>query len=354
MKKKDIVISTVAVTTVMLMAAVGYSCSKQKNPNDIDVPAIERQIDTEVDTEIEVSTTESNIIIPPTVLSYEKEVELDVGESLTLEMFNIKLGDNQDVEYHYPTDVYDTVGEFEDSILVTDKVSGVSAELPFKVIVVDKSAPVIEGTKDITVIEGDNIDLLEGVSATDNLDGDITSEITVSEYIATALDKDQVITYSVTDKAGNTTTKDIILHIKSNPIEVLDKTMYATSSVNVRSKSSAESDKIGSLSYAQSVHVTGQDKNTGWYRIEYEGGTGWASNSYLSDTKPKVETPKKTTSTTKKDTPTASDCTSNCKSNDCTSDCISDCDCSTNVCPTPGVANCDEPLEPHTDVCSGW
>lgn len=67
--------------------------------------------------------------------------------------------------------------------------------------------------------------------------------------------------------------------------------MYATTAVSIRSTSSAEGEKLGDLSFAQEVHVIGRDKNTGWYRIEHEGGSAWVSDSYLSDSKPTVRTP---------------------------------------------------------------
>lgn len=69
----------------------------------------------------------------------------------------------------------------------------------------------------------------------------------------------------------------------------LDKTMYAKSSVNVRDLPSIDGNKLGGLSKAQEVHVTGQCNETGWYRIEYSGSVGYVSNNYLQDSKPAEE-----------------------------------------------------------------
>jgi uncharacterized protein YkwD len=63
------------------------------------------------------------------------------------------------------------------------------------------------------------------------------------------------------------------------------KTMYAKSSVNVRDLPSSDGNKLGGLSTNQEVTVTGQCNETGWYRIEYKGSTGYVSNKYLSDEK---------------------------------------------------------------------
>ena len=69
-------------------------------------------------------------------------------------------------------------------------------------------------------------------------------------------------------------------------IKKLNKTMYATTAVNVRNKPSSKGKKLGTLRFAQKVKVTGQDKNTGWYQIKYKGKIGYVSNSYLSTSKP--------------------------------------------------------------------
>ena len=71
----------------------------------------------------------------------------------------------------------------------------------------------------------------------------------------------------------------------------LSKTMYAKSSVNVRNLPSTDGEKLGGLTKAQEVSVTGQCNETGWYRIDYNGGTGYVSSDYLVNDKPVEETP---------------------------------------------------------------
>ena len=68
----------------------------------------------------------------------------------------------------------------------------------------------------------------------------------------------------------------------------LNATKYATQSVNVRSGPSTDYDKIGGLTTNQEVQVTGQ-ANTGWWRIQYNGGEAYVSDKYLADEK--VEKP---------------------------------------------------------------
>lgn len=78
---------------------------------------------------------------------------------------------------------------------------------------------------------------------------------------------EQQSTYSFTDKSA---------------------TMYAQSAVNVRDLPDTNGNKVGGLSTNQEVSVTGQCNETGWYRINYNGGTAYVSDSYLGDSK--VET----------------------------------------------------------------
>lgn len=71
----------------------------------------------------------------------------------------------------------------------------------------------------------------------------------------------------------------------------MNATMYAKQSVNVRELPLTDGERVGGLSTNQEVAVTGQCNETGWYRIEYDGGTAYVSNNYLSDTKVEVAAP---------------------------------------------------------------
>lgn len=69
----------------------------------------------------------------------------------------------------------------------------------------------------------------------------------------------------------------------------LSQTMYAQSTVNVRDLPEQTGAKLGSLSTNQEVTVTGQCNETGWYKISYNGGEGFVSNSYLGSEKVAVK-----------------------------------------------------------------
>lgn len=69
----------------------------------------------------------------------------------------------------------------------------------------------------------------------------------------------------------------------------LSQTMYAQSTVNVRDLPEQSGAKLGSLSTNQEVTVTGQCNETGWYKISYNGGEGFVSDSYLGNEKVAVK-----------------------------------------------------------------
>lgn len=62
-------------------------------------------------------------------------------------------------------------------------------------------------------------------------------------------------------------------------------TMYATETLNVRSKASAESEKIGSIAQGDAVDIA-EDTDDGWQQVLVDGEAGWVSAEYLSDSKP--------------------------------------------------------------------
>ena len=74
----------------------------------------------------------------------------------------------------------------------------------------------------------------------------------------------------------------------------LSQTMYAQSTVNVRDLPEQTGGKLGSLTTNQEVTVTGQCNETGWYKISYNGGEAYVSNSYLGSEKVAVKSSQNT------------------------------------------------------------
>lgn len=104
--------------------------------------------------------------------------------------------------------IYQETGEYDNTLTVTDA-SGNSTEVTVHIVVGD--APEFSGVEDMTITLGtaaDEIDYLDGVTATDSNGEDITADIVCD---STAVDLEAAgeyeITYTVTDENGFTATK---------------------------------------------------------------------------------------------------------------------------------------------------
>lgn len=78
----------------------------------------------------------------------------------------------------------------------------------------DASKPTITGIDAVIIKVGETLDLLEGVKAIDNADGDITSMLVVSpKEISTSKPGQYTITYTVSDLSGNKTVETRVITI---------------------------------------------------------------------------------------------------------------------------------------------
>ena len=90
-------------------------------------------------------------------------------------------------------------------------------------------------------------------------------------------------------------------------ITEMNETMYAITTVNIRSEASTDSDKLGTLSTGESILVTGVTADELWYRVEEGETIGFVSSEYLSLEKPVIEsavsTPQQSEAVTQTETP---------------------------------------------------
>ena len=68
-------------------------------------------------------------------------------------------------------------------------------------------------------------------------------------------------------------------------VEDIEEIRYATTNVNIRELPSANATRLGALSFAQEIKVTGNCDN-GWARVEYNGNVAYINSKYLSLEKP--------------------------------------------------------------------
>ena len=86
-------------------------------------------------------------------------------------------------------------------------------------------------------------------------------------------------------------------------ITEITKTMYPTTSINIRKGPNTSFEKVGVFAKNQEVSITGKVKETGWYRVHFRGQDGFVSNKYLSESKIE-ETKQETESEVKQETNT--------------------------------------------------
>lgn len=122
--------------------------------------------------------------------------------------------------YVISNNIYKNAGDFTVMIVGTDANSAQSYQLNLKVNSItpaDTTAPVITllGQNPETIIVGGTY-TEAGATATDNVDGDLTSKISVSGNINTGVVGTYTITYTVSDAAGNVATATRTVNVVAN------------------------------------------------------------------------------------------------------------------------------------------
>ena len=244
-----------------------------------------KEIHAESTTETESPTS------APSVTVQKNSYDVGIGEKFNVN--NIKLSVTANGKYTITFEdgtlekVYTSLGNLSEKVVVTDTSNGLSTVVTVNIKVVDLSKPIIKGVKDLSTIKGVKINLLKGVTAKDNVDGVLTSQIKVSKVDFNKVGK-QSVTYTVTDKAGNKATKTATLTVKSNEV-ACNKIMYVTaSSLNVRKTPSGDSAKVTSVTYRSKVTVVATISNSTWVKIAINNGktVGYVNGDYLSKTQP--------------------------------------------------------------------
>jgi hypothetical protein len=125
-----------------------------------------------------------------------------------------------------------TVGTYTVTYNVSDAAGNAATEVVRTVNVVDTEAPVITLIGESTVsIDQDTTYTDQGATATDNVDGDITANITVTSNVDTSTVGTYTVTYNVSDAAGNAAT-EVVRTVNVNDSELsLNNTINSTISI---------------------------------------------------------------------------------------------------------------------------
>lgn len=98
-------------------------------------------------------------------------------------------------------------------------------------------------------------------------------------------------TYLTTNSGSNQGSTDTNIESMS----ATGKVVKTSDFLNVRSKPDADSSILGKVYPNNTVTITGKDKKSGWYRINFNGSTGYVSNYYIELVNPNSTTKKITT-----------------------------------------------------------
>lgn len=99
---------------------------------------------------------------------------------------------------------YNLEGSYIERIIVVDEHGNQSAALRVKIVVEkNKVLPKISGVKDVTIHIGEDIDLKKGITASDDIEGDVTSRIIIEGTVNNQIAGEYQIVYTVSDNAGN-------------------------------------------------------------------------------------------------------------------------------------------------------
>ena len=208
MIRKAITAALIAALLSTQLAGCGNEISKDENTEIISETSSQSSESSESSSEsaARVSVSEYN-------------VTAKVGQEYTADalcgLVFTSSGSKQSYEDGSSVKVFDKTGR-EKVNIVHEDINGIRSVIVLVVNVKDDTAPVFEGVKDITINQGETVDLKKGVSVKDNYDKEIDFEVQFDPD-----DKDHNsagkhnITYKATDSAGNTASVKAVLEIKS-------------------------------------------------------------------------------------------------------------------------------------------
>lgn len=204
-------------------------------------------------------------------MTYKKDIVIKVGDSLTLDKFDIK--NSKDLTFEFPTKTYDEIGVYKEELICSD-----GTKLPFTVYVEAEGAFKIVGAKNITVTEGQKIDILKGVKTTKR------AKIKVSKYDKTLICVPQTVTITATSTSGQVVKTKIKLLINNKPVSKMDTYVYARCNINMHIKPAYKTKNLGKIPYNTKVKVTGKVKvgKFMWYRVRYKNKTAFVFGKVVS------------------------------------------------------------------------
>lgn len=185
---------------------------------------------------------------------------------------------------------FSKVGDQTITYTVKDK-AGNKATATAKLTIVgvseDEVIPAIDGYKDLVTDKGKKINLLEGITAIDNVDCDLSDKIKVSKVDFNKVGV-QKVTYSVVDSAGNKGQISVNIKILDKKLTKCNIKKYVViRKATIYSNAHSWSESLKDLSYRDGLTVTATIKDSKWVRVKLSDGTvGYCFDDFLSTKQP--------------------------------------------------------------------
>ncbi|MFJ7679687.1 immunoglobulin-like domain-containing protein [Peribacillus sp. NPDC097198] len=169
------------------------------------------------------------------------------------------------------------LGKYTLTYRIADKAGNITIKKRV-VTVIDKSAPILNGVDDVSIDYGTIFDPMNGVFATDNVEGDVTAIVQIQGSVNTLKEGTQSIKYIVSDKSGNTTTKIRKITINEAPLVLFSTNQDYVSPDNkltVNMASTNQKDEVGYYLYTINYTITNNTEDAideGSFKLYYEDG----------------------------------------------------------------------------------
>lgn len=164
-----------------------------------EVQIFEIIIEDTIKPKVQLKKVQWNIELGETIDADDLIKEIDDFSATTVYFYDEK------TQQKFATKSYNIAGSYVERIIVEDAHHNQSASLRVKIVVEpNKVPPRIEGIDDFVIYVGEEYDLLEGVKAIDDIEGDITNRIMIEGIVNNQIPGEYVITYKVSDNVGNT------------------------------------------------------------------------------------------------------------------------------------------------------
>lgn len=192
------------------------------------------------------ATTNTSVILisDKTILpSGTRAIKVEYGQSFSIHrLFSITPDDRLNLTIH--TSPYSTKKLGAATISVTFKKNKLTSNGLIRLTVVDTTDPVIQA-QTITINQNDYFDPLTGVTVKDNVDQDLTNQVTITGTVATTIAGEYTLTYVAKDSSGNLAhLKRIVNVLKNSHEDISQSANSAATNPEATINSSSSSAKV--------------------------------------------------------------------------------------------------------------